>query len=87
MWKKTREPGVYWFSLNSGLSSIFFALFPPVLIPRITEAIYHLIQGEVEIIIAFPVTFTEIGAPVQASALTDDLSVSITSYHLTASPA
>jgi hypothetical protein len=46
---------------------------------------YHLVQGEVEIIIAFPITFTEIGAPVQASALTDDLSVSITSYHLTAS--
>lgn len=87
MWKKTREPGVYWFSLNSGLSSIFFALFPPVLISPGIEAMYHLVQGEVEIVIAFPVAFAEIGAPVQASALTDDLSVSITSYHLTASSA
>jgi hypothetical protein len=87
MWRKTPEPVGCWFSLNSGLLSIFFAFSRAFLFPLRIEAIYHLVQGEVEIVIAFPAAFTEIGAPVLATPLAENLSVSITGYHLTASAA
>jgi hypothetical protein len=76
-----------WFSLNSGLSSIFFAFFRAFIFPLRIEAIYHLVQGEVEIVIAFPVAFAEIRASVLTTPLAENLSVSITGYHITASSA